>query len=82
MGEIIGGELEMPIITVKLAKGRTSEQKQQFVEAVTREAAKSLSVKEEWVTVLFDEYERENWATNGQLHSIKFGEGFGKQGTE
>lgn len=72
----------MPIITVKLAKGRTLEQKQQFVEAITKEAAKTLQVKEEWVTVIFDEYERENWATGGKLHSIKFGEGFGKEGTE
>ncbi|MFD2212620.1 tautomerase family protein [Metabacillus endolithicus] len=68
----------MPIITIKLAKGRSVKQKQQFVESVTKEAAKHLNVKEEWVTVLFDEYERENWASNGQLHSIKFGEGFGK----
>jgi 4-oxalocrotonate tautomerase len=72
----------MPVITVKMAKGRTSEQKQQFVEAITKEAVKTLNVKEEWITVIFDEYDRENWASNGQLHSIKFGEGFGKRGTE
>lgn len=72
----------MPIITVKLAKGRTVEQKQKFVEAVTNEAGNTLNVKAEWVTVLFDEYERENWASNGELHSIKFGDGFGKEGTE
>ncbi|RAK16887.1 4-oxalocrotonate tautomerase [Anoxybacillus vitaminiphilus] len=72
----------MPIITVKMAKGRTMEQKQQFVETITKEAARILNVKEEWVTVLFDEYDRENWASNGQLHSLKFGEGFGKNGAE
>ena len=72
----------MPFITVKMAKGRTIEQKQQFVEAITKEAANILNVKQEWVTIVFDEYERENWATDGQLHSIKFGDGFGKQGTE
>ncbi|MEK4229753.1 tautomerase family protein [Solibacillus sp. FSL H8-0538] len=72
----------MPIITVKIAKGRTIEQKQNFVEAITKEAAEKLHVKAEWVTVIFDEYERENWASNGQLHSIKFGEGFGMKGTE
>lgn len=72
----------MPVITVKLAKGRTTKQKQQFVEAITKEAVQTLKVKEEWVTVIFDEYERENWASNGKLHSIKFGEGFGKQGVE
>lgn len=72
----------MPIITIKMAKGRTVEQKQQFVEKITKEAVNLFNVKEEWVTVIFDEYDRENWASNGQLHSIKFGEGFGKQGTE
>lgn len=72
----------MPIINIKLAKGRTIEQKQQFVEVITNEAEKILGVKKEWVTVIFDEYDRENWASNGELHSIKFGEGFGKKGTE
>ncbi|PAQ14192.1 4-oxalocrotonate tautomerase [Bacillaceae bacterium SAOS 7] len=63
----------MPIITVQLAKGRTIEQKQSFVEVVTKEAARKLNVKEEWVTVIFEEYDRENWASDGQLHAIKFG---------
>ena len=72
----------MPIISVKLAKGRTIEQKQSFVEAITKEAVEKLHVKEEWVTVIFEEYERENWASSGQLHAIKFGEGFGKIGTD
>lgn len=67
----------MPIITVKLSKGRTTEQKQEFARAVTMEAVRVLQVKPEWVTVLFEEYERENWATNGELHSIKFGNGHG-----
>jgi 4-oxalocrotonate tautomerase len=76
------GEKVMPVITVKLAKGRTVEQKQQFVETITKEAVKTLNVKKEWVTVIFDEYDRKNWASSGELHSIKFGEGFGKKGTE
>lgn len=32
----------MPVITVKMAKGRTSEQKQQFVEAITKDAVEIL----------------------------------------
>lgn len=72
----------MPIITVKLAKGLTAEQKQAFVEAITKQAAQHLNVNEEWVTVLFDEYERDNWASSGQLHSINFGDSFGKKGAE
>lgn len=66
----------MPIITVQLAKGRMIEQKQQFVAVVTKEAAQKLNVKEKWVTVIFEEYDRENWASDGQLHAIKFGEDF------
>ncbi|WP_236619658.1 tautomerase family protein [Bacillus sp. 1NLA3E] len=49
---------------------------------MTKEAVKTLKVNEKWVTVIFDEYDRDNWASNGQLHSLKFGEGFGKKGTE
>ncbi|MFJ7736296.1 4-oxalocrotonate tautomerase family protein [Lysinibacillus sp. NPDC097287] len=72
----------MPIISVKMAKGRTVAQKQLFVEAVTREAVQTFNVKEEWVTVIFDEYERENWASGGEVHAVKFGEGCGKEGSE
>lgn len=71
----------MPIITVQIAKGRSIEQKQKFVEAITSEAVRTLNVKAEWITVIFDEYDRENWASNGQLHSLKFGEGYGKKCT-
>ena len=71
----------MPIVNLKMAKGRTEKQKQEFVERVTLLAVETLGVKAEWVTVTIDEYERENWASNGTLHSIKFGEGFGKDGT-
>jgi 4-oxalocrotonate tautomerase len=70
--------MKMPYINIKLARGRTVEQKQEFVEVITREAARILHVEPEWVTVIFDEYERDNWATGGQLHSLKFGEGYGK----
>jgi len=41
----------MPIIHVKMAKGRTVEQKQKFAEAITQTAVQILNVKKEWVTV-------------------------------
>ena len=70
----------MPIITIKMAKGRTEDQKQELAASITAEAVRILEVEPAWVTVLFDEYERENWASGGELHSLKFGNGFGKQG--
>lgn len=48
----------MPFINLKLAKGRTIEQKKRFVKAITKEAVEILNVKAEWVTVVIDEYDR------------------------
>lgn len=72
----------MPIIHIEIAKGRSLEQKQQFVEAVTKAAVELLNVEPEWVNVLIDEYDRENWATGGILHSIKYGKGCGREGVD
>jgi len=72
----------MPIINLKMAKGRSPKQKQQFVKAVTECAVKYLDVQPEWVNIIIDEYDRDNWATNGQLHSIKYGQGYGKDGVD
>jgi 4-oxalocrotonate tautomerase len=71
----------MPIITIQLAKGRTEEQKQSLASKITTLISQELDVEKDWITVLFHEYERENWATGGELHSIKFGKGFCRAGT-
>ena len=71
----------MPIVTVKMAKGRPVPKKRKLVKAITDLVARELDVKPEWVTVLIEEYNRSNWATGGQLHSDKFGKGFGKKGS-
>ena len=71
----------MPFINVRMAAGRTLEQKRELAAALTREAVRILDVKPEWVTVIIDEYPRENWASAGELHAEKFGPGCGKQGT-
>ena len=72
----------MPVINLKIAKGRSESEKQEFIEKITALTVELLDVKAEWVTVIIDEYERENWASGGELHSIKFGKGFGKKGTD
>jgi len=63
----------MPIINLKIAKGRSEEKKQELVNEITKVVVKSLNIKPEWVTILIDEYNHENWASDGTLHSIKFG---------
>lgn len=72
----------MPIITIKLAVGRTQEQKQELAKAVTLAAVRHLNVESAWVHDLFDEYPRDCWATDGTLHAVKFGSGCGKEGAK
>ncbi|MFD3158410.1 4-oxalocrotonate tautomerase family protein [Haloimpatiens sp. FM7330] len=71
----------MPFINIKMTKGRSLEQKRELVDGITKEIVRVLDVKPEWVTIVIDEYSRDNWASNGEIHSIKFGQGCGKQGT-
>lgn len=71
----------MPVINVKMVAGRSQETKQELVAALTRETARILEVDPEWVTIIVDEYHRDSWASGGELHSVKFGQGFGRQGT-
>jgi 4-oxalocrotonate tautomerase len=63
----------MPIITVKMAKGRTIEQKRVLVHALTKVAMETLSAERDWVTVLIEETEPGNWAVGGELLSDRFG---------
>lgn len=69
----------MPIVTIKMAKGRSTKIKRRLAKAMTDCVAKTLDVENDWVSVLIDEYDRENWASGGALHADKFGDGFGKR---
>lgn len=72
----------MPVITVRIGKGRSVEAKRRMVEAVTRAVAEGLDAEPERVTVLIEAFDRENWATGGRLHADRFGPGYGKTGTD
>ena len=70
----------MPVVTIRIAKGRPVERKRALAASVTKAVAETLDVNPEWVTLLIDAVERENWATGGELHADKFGAGYGKAG--
>jgi 4-oxalocrotonate tautomerase len=72
----------MPVITIRIGKGRPIGKKRAVAEAVTKVVAETLDVRPEWVTILIEEYDRENWATGGQLHADKFGPGYGTAGVD
>lgn len=67
----------MPIVSIKIAKGPPVEMKRQLVQSVTQAVASSLNLKPELISVFIEEFERENWATGGELHSDKYGGGYG-----
>lgn len=71
----------MPFITVQIAKGHSIEQKRQLVQALTNAFVSTLGTNPEWITIHIDEFERENWAVNGQLHSDKHGGRHGEKCT-
>ena len=61
----------MPMIRVELLKGRTIDQKREFADVVTREAARILRCSPDVVDIVFQEIERHDWSSNGKLESDK-----------
>ncbi len=59
----------MPFIHVRLFEGRSTDQKREFAEAVTREAARVLKCPPESVDIVFDDVSRADWASGGRLAS-------------
>ena len=59
----------MPFIHVRLYEGRSAEQKRAFVEAITRETARTLSCPAEAVDIVFDDVRKSDWASGGKLAS-------------
>ena len=59
----------MPFIHVRLYEGRSMEQKRAFVEAVTRETARTLNCPTDAVDIVFDDVKKSDWASAGKLAS-------------
>ena len=55
----------MPIVSIKIASGRSVEQKRQLVKEITNTVVAVLDVKPEWVTMLIDEFDRRK---RGQIY--------------
>jgi len=61
----------MPTIRVEMFEGRTPEQKQEFVKALTEATVSTLGTSPEAVDVILTEIKRTDWATGGVLWSEK-----------
>ncbi|MGA1597639.1 MAG: 4-oxalocrotonate tautomerase [bacterium] len=62
----------MPIIRVEMFSGRSVEQKQELVEALTREMVRITGCSEGSVHVVLEDVPKENWGIGGQLCSRKY----------
>ncbi|WP_211242399.1 MULTISPECIES: tautomerase family protein [Cobetia] len=56
----------MPMIRAEFISGKSEEQKRELIEALTRETARVLGVREESVWVVLQEVEAENWGVAGK----------------
>jgi len=61
----------MPTIRVDMFEGRTPEQKQEFVKALTEATVKTLGISPEAVDVMLFEIKKSDWATGGVFWSDK-----------
>jgi len=61
----------MPVVTVRIAKGRPVEKKRALAKAVTEVVAENLDVPSERVILIIDESDSEDWAIGGVLHADK-----------
>ena len=59
----------MPVLRVSMWSGRTKEQKSELAKALTDTRVQVADVPPQAVTILFEELPKENWATEGKLHT-------------
>ena len=59
----------MPIVRVEMWKGATKETKAKLAKAITDDVAAIAKKQAKNVIVVFQDYEREDWAIGGELSS-------------
>lgn len=57
----------MPFVSIKIAKGRSTDQKRKLVQSVTKAVAEAIEVQPQKVWVQIDEFELDNFAIDGRL---------------
>ncbi len=56
----------MPVITVDMWAGRTTEQKKELAKGITEQFTK-MGVPQKQVWIIFKDTEKKNWAMGGEL---------------
>ncbi len=61
----------MPYINVQMLAGRSVDQKRELAKAITDSVASICKAKPEFVYVVIEDVEKENWAVGGTLAEYK-----------
>jgi len=56
----------MPVIKIDLWEGRTDEQKEKLISAVTKAVCESIGCPQEAVWIMIQDYKKSNWGMNGR----------------
>jgi len=59
----------MPVVIIKMAKGRTIEQKKVLIREFTKTITNTLDVEPNMVTIMIDELDRDNIGKSGKMLS-------------
>jgi 4-oxalocrotonate tautomerase len=59
----------MPVVTIRMAKGRSLEQKKRIVTEFTQTLVSTLGVDPSWITIFIEELDKENICKSGFLLS-------------
>jgi len=59
----------MPVVIVEMWEGRTADQKEKLIEAITRDFAEILGTKPESLHIIIHDVPKINWGKNGEQAS-------------
>ncbi|MFB0504319.1 MAG: 4-oxalocrotonate tautomerase family protein [Candidatus Bathyarchaeia archaeon] len=59
---------DMPVVQVEMWEGRTDDQKEKLIKAITR-AFEEIGVKAEYLTIIIHDVPKSNWGMRGQQAS-------------
>ncbi len=61
----------MPYVNVKMLSGRSTDQKRELAKSITDSVASICNAKPEFVYVVIEDVDKENWAVGGTLAADK-----------
>ena len=62
----LGGDAGVPFVEIKMWEGRSAEEKNQLISAVTKAFGDVLNTKPDVLTIVITDVPKENWGSRGK----------------